>query len=119
MHILLVDDDRATRESLAKLLAAKGHTVSEAADGEIAIKMLATFKPDLVITDLLMPVLDGIAFVVKAKEKGLLECPFGVISAYDPEGESMDGAVFTLHKPVDLEAVVQRVDLIAKGQVTA
>ena len=118
MHILLVDDTKESRESLAKLLTEHGHVVTEAADGDIAFKMLSTFKPDLLLTDLLMPNMDGLTFIIKAKDAGLLTCPFGVISAYYPDNEQVDGSAFVLRKPVDPDALLQRIDLVARGAMT-
>jgi DNA-binding response OmpR family regulator len=115
MHILLVDDDKGSRESLIKLFARHGHLVSDAADGDIALKMLAEFKPDLLITDLLMPHMDGIAFIAKAKDAKLLNCPLMVISAYYPEGARVSDAAYVMHKPVDPDALLQRIDAIARG----
>lgn len=111
MKILLVDDDADSRHTLALLLQSAGHDVAEAPDGEVAMKLLTVSTPDFVLTDLVMPNLDGIAFIVKAKERGLLKCPVGVLSAYYPDREQVTGAVFTMRKPVDpseLESVLHK-----------
>lgn len=57
--ILVVDDDKLIRESLAAMLRNQGHVVVEAADGQEGIKVAEKERPDLVITDIRMPVLDG------------------------------------------------------------
>jgi CheY-like chemotaxis protein len=59
-RILLADDASAVRFSIAVALRADGHEVTEASDGGAAIGLLRTRPFDLVITDLWMPVLDGI-----------------------------------------------------------
>lgn len=57
-HILLVDDDVDLREAVALLLMANGHTVVEAADGQLALDALAsTGRFHLVVLDLMMPVM--------------------------------------------------------------
>src|SRR6476661_7399796 len=61
--ILIVDDLSANRKFLVKLLAGAGHRMLEAANGGDALALAKTEKIDLVITDVLMPVMDGYEFV--------------------------------------------------------
>ncbi len=58
-HVLIVDDRAANRELLATVLGYCGHSVAEAADGLLALTQVSLRRPDLVITDLLMPNMDG------------------------------------------------------------
>jgi CheY-like chemotaxis protein len=57
--VLLVDDDRVVRHVLASMLTRQGLMVEEAGDGEEALTRLETYRPDVVVTDLHMPRLDG------------------------------------------------------------
>ena len=57
--ILIVDDLSANRTVLATLLRREGHAVSESADGHAGLAAARAEPPDLVITDVLMPVMDG------------------------------------------------------------
>ena len=59
MKILVVDDSRTIRASLGTLLARMGHQVVEAENGERALELYASEKPDLLLVDVMMPVLDG------------------------------------------------------------
>jgi CheY-like chemotaxis protein len=59
MHILVVDDDAPSRFLLDSLLVARGHKVSMATDGADALKIARANPPDLVISDILMPEMDG------------------------------------------------------------
>src|SRR5689334_16912515 len=61
--ILIVDDQQTNREVLAALLGYGGHQVVEASDGAEALESTRAHHPDLVITDILMPVMDGYEFV--------------------------------------------------------
>jgi PAS domain S-box-containing protein len=61
--ILIVDDDPASRDYLRTLLIGGGHIVSEAADGEEALKSAHINHPDLIIADILMPTMDGFELV--------------------------------------------------------
>jgi two-component system, chemotaxis family, chemotaxis protein CheY len=67
--IMVVDDSGAIREAVGTELRTAGYEVSEAADGREALEMLNRERFDLVICDVLMPVMDGIAFVKEARKK--------------------------------------------------
>jgi len=60
MHILVVDDDQAVRDSLRRSLEYNGYEVSAAEDGVQALARLAAIRPDAVIMDVMMPRLDGL-----------------------------------------------------------
>jgi diguanylate cyclase (GGDEF)-like protein len=59
VKILVVDDSRTIRASLATLLSRMGHQVIEAENGELALEVYSREKPDLLLVDVMMPVLDG------------------------------------------------------------
>jgi CheY-like chemotaxis protein len=61
--VLVVEDDRSNRDLISKVLRQDGYQILEACDGAIALEMLQTLRCDLVITDFLMPKLNGIKFV--------------------------------------------------------
>lgn len=58
--ILVIDDEVLLAKTLSIVLAKAGHTVVTAENGQIGVDMFATEKPDLVITDIIMPVMEGI-----------------------------------------------------------
>lgn len=59
-RILVIDDEQVSREGVGEVLAEEGYEVALAADGHEAIALLTSFQPDLVLTDLQMPGLDGV-----------------------------------------------------------
>lgn len=67
--ILLVEDDRVSREALASLLRNLGHEIHAVWSAEDAKTALATFKPDVVLLDVRLPGLPGDAFAVYLKHK--------------------------------------------------
>ena len=67
MRILVVDDEKIKRITLADDLAAQGHDVVTAADGEEALEKLVHGRFDVVVTDLKMPKLDGIELLKRIK----------------------------------------------------
>jgi CheY-like chemotaxis protein len=64
-HILVVEDDLDFRAPLVKMLTNDGHTVSIAGDGTAALSMLKSVRPGLIITDILMPNMDGIEMMIE------------------------------------------------------
>ena len=60
MHIVIVDDEAAVRDSLSRTLRFEGYTVSIASDGARALELIRAEKPDGVILDVMMPVLNGL-----------------------------------------------------------
>ena len=61
--VLVVDDDETIREFVATLLDCEGYRVRTAADGREALDALEAWRPDLIVLDMLMPVMDGAAFL--------------------------------------------------------
>lgn len=67
-HILIVDDDDMLRSYVKELLKLNNFIVSEAADGKEGLKEFRDKTPDLVITDIIMPEMEGISFIRKLRE---------------------------------------------------
>ncbi len=67
-HILVVEDDAIVRESIVLSLEAFGHRVTQAADGETALRELQRARPDLIVTDYLMPGITGAELMQRARE---------------------------------------------------
>lgn len=65
--VLAVDDSRTLRDMLANCLSSAGHDVVLACDGAEALEALRAYRPDIVITDLNMPVMDGLDFIEAAR----------------------------------------------------
>jgi CheY-like chemotaxis protein len=69
-HILVIEDDVQFREMLVQMLRLDGHEVAIAVDGSEALTLLQSVKPDLIITDILMPNLDGIEIIMDLSRRG-------------------------------------------------
>ena len=110
-HIVLIaEDDPDLRELVAITLADAGLAVEVACDGREALERVAARKPDLVLLDMMMPVMDGRAF---CRELGLTEAPPRVVvmTAADRVAQSAQevGAVGWLAKPFDIDDLVATV----------
>jgi hypothetical protein len=96
-HVLVVDDDAATREMLRRLVQGEGWTVSEAENGRVALARMAERTPALILLDLIMPEMDGFQFVVEMqRNEAWRSIPVAVITAKDLTAEDrtrLDGAV--------------------------
>ncbi len=68
-RILIVDDDEGVRLTVKYMLAATGYEIASASDGEQALRLVEEFVPDLVITDLIMPKMDGLEMIAQLKRR--------------------------------------------------
>lgn len=85
--VLVVDDEAAIRQAIVRQLERAGHSVVEAADGADALEQLRRADFDLVISDVLMPVMGGVELARQLAERGCL-IPGLLISGYSPEHTS-------------------------------
>ena len=113
-RVLVVDDEVNARTALTELLRDEGYTVDAAADGFKALGKVADFGPDLVLTDLKMPGMDGIQLLGKLRENDP-ELPVVVMTAFGEVdtavGAMRAGARDYLSKPVnvgELSVVIAR-----------
>jgi CheY-like chemotaxis protein len=112
-HILVVDDSADFREGLRAVLEDQGCAVSEAANGKIALHILCTVLPHLILFDLEMPVMNGWEFYAELqKDPVLAAIPIGVLSSgFDRRPV---GSMHVLGKPLNLNklrAVLCAIDL--------
>ena len=82
MKVLIADDQDSSRKLLRLILAAEGHDVIEASDGQEALEKLESLPVDAVISDILMPRMDGYRFCYEARRKpGLQTIPIIIYSS--------------------------------------
>ncbi|WP_132993203.1 response regulator transcription factor [Gordonia zhaorongruii] len=111
MRILVVDDDRAVRESLRRSLTFNGYTVDTAGDGLEALEKVIADRPDLMVLDVMMPRLDGLEVCRRLRSAGD-DLPILVLTARDSVSERVSGldagADDYLPKPFALEELLAR-----------
>jgi putative two-component system response regulator len=123
-RILIVDDEFAARAALATLLIREGFEVCQAADGPGALLMCATFRPDLILLDILMPGMDG--FEVCQQVKAVPETrltPVVLITGLSATEDRIrginSGADDFLSKPIDFNELLARTrSLLRLKQIT-
>ncbi|MCW2818890.1 MAG: response regulator receiver [Marmoricola sp.] len=110
-RVLVVDDDRAVRESLRRSLEFNGYAVALAGDGAEALASIAGSAPDALVIDVMMPRLDGIETTRALRTAGN-DLPILVLTARDSVGDRVDGldagADDYLTKPFALEELLAR-----------
>ena len=111
MRILVVDDDRAVRDSLRRSLEFNGYTVDLASDGAEALAMVPQVTPDAIVMDVMMPRLDGLEATRALRTAGN-DVPILVLTARDAVSDRVDGldagADDYLTKPFALEELLAR-----------
>ncbi len=122
MKILIVDDHSANRKLLVVTLEAEGHATVEAADGVAALQILALQKPDAVISDVLMPGMDGyrLCYEIRHREEWkTLPFMFYTATYNSPSDEKLGldlGADAFLSKPAPTAAILEKLNYIVSEQ---
>jgi CheY-like chemotaxis protein len=94
--VLVVDDDKLLRDSLAEALTEHGYLVAQAADGEEALAAAEKNVPDVLITDVMMPKLDGIGLLQKLRHTTWgANIPAIVLTIKDADVEDVNRAMET------------------------
>ncbi|MEU7524844.1 response regulator transcription factor [Saccharothrix sp. NPDC042600] len=111
MRILVVDDDRAVRESLRRSLQFNGYQVDLAGDGQQALEAVVAQRPDAMVLDVMMPRLDGLEVCRRLRSTGD-DLPILVLTARDAVSDRVSGldagADDYLPKPFALEELLAR-----------
>lgn len=121
IRLLLVDDQTLFREGLATLLAAQPDidVVGEAANGEEALQLAAAVKPDVVLMDLRMPILDGVE-ATRRLHALQPRCHIIVLTTFDEDESVFDGlragAMGYLLKDASIEHLLEAIHAAARGE---
>jgi len=120
-RVLIIDDSSFQRRILSSLLEGSGHTILTAVNGREGLYTAVQEKPDLIITDLLMPDLDGFAFLREAKTAGVT-IPVLILTS-DIQTATKNkclalGATGVMNKPVKKESLSEMVQqVLCTGKV--
>lgn len=115
-RVLIIDDDPSILRSVARILEEEGHEVREAGDGKSALELVADGSPDLIVSDMYMPEMDGIELLIRLQT----DHPGTPMVAMSGGGHmakeellrnaSMLGAVAVLEKPFTIEQLLDVVN---------
>ncbi len=117
LRVLLVEDAPFLRYAFSRLLRMQGYDVKESTDGQDALDCLAGFRPHLILTDLMMPVMGGIELITHIRANpDYSGVPVVAITAdateYAEQAAREAGAIDVITKPIDLPALLDRLRLL-------
>jgi CheY-like chemotaxis protein len=111
-RVLVVDDDALIRDTLATALGDEGYAVRVASNGRAALVTIGKWRPDVIVLDLMMPVMDGPSFrAAQRAEAETAHIPVIVLSAtHEVHGRAASlGAAAVFAKPFDLGALLDAI----------
>ena len=110
IHVLVVDDQEVIRDTLQLALDDEGFSVECAANGREALAVIGRWKPDVILLDLMMPIMDGWAFCKEQKRTGD-NTPIVLLSAAGglDEHQRALGAAAVIAKPFDIDRVISTI----------
>jgi CheY-like chemotaxis protein len=113
--VLVIEDDPDMRGLLVLMLEEEGYVVRSAANGSVGLQAARAERPDLILLDMKMPVMDGWEFARRYREEGAERSPIVVMTAADdPRTPAAEiGAAGSLGKPVDLTVLFDTVKRIS------
>jgi CheY-like chemotaxis protein len=113
-QVLLAEDEAITAMALVDHLEDLGHTVRDAHDGAEAIEILESFEPDVVVTDLMMPNVDGYELIRRLRARPGPAIPVILITAV-PQARLPPGLTYEayLDKPIDQDKLARAVARLA------
>ncbi|MDC0712452.1 response regulator [Stigmatella sp. ncwal1] len=118
-RLLIVDDEAAIIEALQELLTDEGYSVATAFNGAEGLKRLKESRPDLLLLDLMMPVMDGRELLRRVREDpALQDLPVVVMSAGRISEEERRAASATLAKPFELDLLLSTLDAQLQGKAS-
>ncbi len=115
-RVLVVEDERSIRSVITEALIEEGWDVRSASNGREALEVVLAWRPDAILCDLMMPVMDGWAFreALRGLSDGLNDVPLIVLSGtreVRAHAEAL-GVAGALPKPFDLDEVVEAVEQV-------
>lgn len=108
-RVLLIEDDVDLRDVLRLTLEDHGYEVVEAANGQEGLANLS-MDPDVVVLDMVMPLMDGVRFMAAAKLQGRLKCPVLVVTGHNGRAQLMEPLTRVMVKPFTGETLLKAVD---------
>jgi CheY-like chemotaxis protein len=118
IDVLVIDDDRDIRDTIQELLEGEGYSVATAENGAAALQKLRHVRPQLILLDLMMPVMDGASFrEAQMNDESLAAIPTVVMSARNDPGKEAGPLLVRacLSKPIELDDLLALVAHYCRG----
>ncbi len=117
LRVLYVEDDERTQELMCSIIGEEVEEFYQAFDGEDGLKKVQEYQPDVVLTDITMPYLDGLSMAQKIKEQNPQQLIF-ILSAFEDKsilkGAISLGIKYFLPKPIDTDNLLLKLKEISK-----
>jgi CheY-like chemotaxis protein len=115
-RVLLVEDDRDTREMYCEYLSFSGMDVTEARDGRRALERAAQQPPDVVVTDIAMPVMDGLELSRRLRAAtATRDVPIIAVSGQASDSARQAGADVVLDKPCEPDRLLHVIEGVLRS----
>ncbi len=120
--ILLIEDNQDVRENLTEMLNLNGFDVMEAENGMHGLDLMEEKLPDLILSDIMMPIMNGFEFLIILKEdKRTAEIPFVFVTAMiekkEIEKAFAAGANDYITKPFDLSELINKINSLLSKKI--
>src|SRR5690348_8488160 len=113
--VLVVEDDAALRQVIELVLEARGYIVGQARHGGVALELMADSRPDVVVADLKMPVMDGYELLQRMDQEPTLQhIPVILLTGNLEAGRSALGADAVLVKPFEPDELVATIERLTE-----
>jgi CheY-like chemotaxis protein len=116
---LVVDDSMLIRHTVCRYLEERGFSVESASNGQEALEMLAALHPDIIVTDLQMPKMDGGELISALKSKQeTAKIPVVILSAKKSSQQSPEEKIanYVIYKDIDIETQLHKALMSALGE---
>lgn len=108
-RVLVVEDNAGLRNVVGLVLQKEGYEVLTALNGAEALERVRDWRPDVILLDIIMPVMDGTEFVRAYQQESSARVPIVALTAMPERAEEID-ADFVLQKPVDIDALLGAIE---------
>lgn len=113
--MVYVEDEAHVREKIGRALRRRVHTLHMAENGLEGLELIRKYRPHIVITDLEMPVMNGMEMIAHIRDKSpeLCDMPIVVVTAYKDQEHFTEFANIYVYKPIDISYLIQTIENIA------
>ena len=105
--IVYAEDDIITRQEIARFLRRRVAEVYEADNGQDGLELIEKHQPDIVLTDIEMPVMNGIEMIKKVRDEFKSDRPIIVITGYDDDEHRTELANAYVYKPIQYRKILE------------